>query len=159
MLQIIYESRATEQFDQGQLLGLVEHAQNRNRKDGVTGLLIYHDRTFLQILEGPEDAVLACYDRIERDPRHSDIWPLAKFELQNRAFSRWTMGLADTSSVPANMEDCTRNLEDIKKRVQEIRETAPGGSGASYTARLVKSFLSELEKETLIESANQYVAG
>ena len=50
---------------------LIESVTN-NRRDDVTGALIYDERWFAQTLEGPEPAVSATFERILRDPRHGE---------------------------------------------------------------------------------------
>jgi hypothetical protein len=44
-----------------------------NRRDDVTGALIHDDNWFAQVLEGDEAVVSATFERILRDPRHSDV--------------------------------------------------------------------------------------
>ena len=51
---------------------LIESVTN-NRRDDITGALIHDDRWFAQALEGPETMVSATFERILRDPRHSDV--------------------------------------------------------------------------------------
>src|SRR5260370_7783908 len=51
---------------------LIESVAN-NRRDDITGALIHDDKWFAQALEGPETLVSATFERILRDPRHSDV--------------------------------------------------------------------------------------
>src|SRR5258708_24836279 len=51
---------------------LIESVAN-NRRDDITGALIHDDKWFAQALEGPESMVSATFERILRDPRHSDV--------------------------------------------------------------------------------------
>jgi hypothetical protein len=51
---------------------LIELVTN-NRRDDVTGALIYDPRWFAQTLEGPESAVSAAFGRIQRDGRHGEV--------------------------------------------------------------------------------------
>jgi hypothetical protein len=65
---------------------------------GVTGLLIFNGSRFLQIIEGPEQAIDALIERLRRDDRHS------AFELRDsrfvacRAFPDWSMELLQVSA-------------------------------------------------------------
>ena len=49
------------------------HAAKHNREKEVSGLLLYNDHEFMQCMEGPDSAVQTIYQKIVRDPRHSDI--------------------------------------------------------------------------------------
>lgn len=51
---------------------LIESVAN-NRRDDVTGALIYDPRWFAQTLEGLESAVSATFERILRDGRHGEV--------------------------------------------------------------------------------------
>jgi hypothetical protein len=57
----------------------------------VTGLLLFHRGWFLQVLEGPLEAVDDTFDRIRRDGRHTDIRTVADLPIAARAFGDWTM--------------------------------------------------------------------
>jgi hypothetical protein len=64
--------------------------------------LLYHNGTFLQVLEGPQDAVLGLVERIEKDPRNSNIDRMFEEEAPARMFSDWSMAYV---KVTAENED------------------------------------------------------
>ena len=66
---IVYASRAVEPFDHDDLVDLLSQSRENNSRDGITGMLVYRDLDFIQILEGPDAAVRALLERIGRDPR------------------------------------------------------------------------------------------
>jgi hypothetical protein len=39
----------------------LEVSQRNNDRDVITGILLYNDRTFFQVLEGKQSAVEDCY--------------------------------------------------------------------------------------------------
>ena len=73
MYQIIYASEATESFSSDQLAELLATARRRNRINRLTGMLVFCNQQFLQLLEGDPADVIATYDRIAHDPRHQDL--------------------------------------------------------------------------------------
>lgn len=97
MLQMIYTSVATRKIPPAELKELLETARRNNIRDGLTGMLLYEDGTFIQVLEGDDDSVETTYERISKDPRHSKIVLIAKFELEHRSFNDWEMGFFDAS--------------------------------------------------------------
>ena len=70
MLRIFYISAATRFATARELEDILAVSRERNRADQITGLLLYHDGSFAQILEGPEEAVRNCFERIRADGRH-----------------------------------------------------------------------------------------
>lgn len=91
---LAYCSVATRHFDQSSLLELLTVSRHFNDLHGLTGMLLYVDETFFQILEGDADEVHALYGRIEHDKRHNKVIKLLAVPIEKRTFSRWSMGYA-----------------------------------------------------------------
>lgn len=106
MKKIIYSSKAVDAFSKAALVDLLEQARKRNQAAGISGMLIYADSSFLQIMEGEADAVDALFGRIRLDPRHRDIRLLCDKYLSKRRFGQWSMGFAhqDRDWMMANIE-------------------------------------------------------
>jgi hypothetical protein len=60
-----------------------------NRRDDVTGALIYDGTWFAQVLEGAEALVAATFERILRDPRHADVRLVKLQPVADRRFAGW----------------------------------------------------------------------
>jgi len=97
MLQMIYTSEAKTKFSPAELQNLLLTARRNNDRDAITGMLLYEDGTFLQVLEGENDVVEATYQRIAADKRHHKIMLIARFEIDHRSFHDWEMGFFDAS--------------------------------------------------------------
>lgn len=97
MLQLIYASAASRPFSPAELNKLLERARSRNDLFGVTGMLLYHAGSFLQVIEGPETGIDMIYRSIERDPRHVNPKVLLRQTVTRREFEGWSMGFADTT--------------------------------------------------------------
>ncbi len=89
---IAYASRATEPFDHARLVELLTESRANNERDGITGMLVYADPDFIQILEGPDAAVRELLERIGGDPRHTDVRILLDERVSERKYSTWSMG-------------------------------------------------------------------
>ncbi len=103
VFQLVYRSTANQEFWPNDLFALVEKARTKNAARDISGMLLFHKNQFLQLLEGPEAAVRACFAVIQRDPRHRDIKVLLTEEVAERSFPEWTMGLeriSDAWSLP-----------------------------------------------------------
>ena len=92
LLQLTYASRPFG-FDGPTLSGILLDARRCNDRDGITGALICRDDLFLQLLEGPAQAVKAAYHRIARDDRHVEVRELSRRTIADtdRLFARWAM--------------------------------------------------------------------
>jgi hypothetical protein len=91
MQQLIYMSAATHLLTDDELQQLLEQARRNNTQAAITGLLLYHEGRFMQLIEGPAPTVAALYERIEQDPRHTDTAKLADKEVDGRSFPEWAM--------------------------------------------------------------------
>lgn len=90
MIQLIYASRPFG-FDEGMLNGILVSARRCNRRDGITGALVCRADIYLQLLEGPSQAVEAAYGRIAKDDRHLEVEKLSARPITDRLFPAWAM--------------------------------------------------------------------
>jgi hypothetical protein len=92
MFHLVYVSSAVKPFSQSQLVELLVKARKNNSQRGITGMLLYKDGNFMQVLEGEETAVRELYDIIHQDPRHTGTIVLLEEELSKPQFGDWSMG-------------------------------------------------------------------
>jgi hypothetical protein len=67
---IAYNSRASPQMSETDLLELLDNSDNSNNDLGIKGILLFNEGNFLQVLEGEERVVNNLYEKIARDDRH-----------------------------------------------------------------------------------------
>jgi len=94
-----YVSTETEPFSQEGLIKLLKEAREVNAQHHVTGLLLYREGSFYQVLEGNQAAVKATFAGIENDPRHSEVRVLFSGETTSREFADWQMGFLNLDGV------------------------------------------------------------
>jgi Sensors of blue-light using FAD len=99
VFQLLYSSTATQDFWPDDLFELVEKSRRKNTEHGLTGMLLFHEGQFLQLLEGPEPAVRNCFAVVERDLRHHLVKVLLTGECEERNFPEWTMGFEQTGDA------------------------------------------------------------
>lgn len=92
MYRILYISTARTPFTPADVETVLAISRRNNRTVQVTGLLVVGGRRFLQVLEGPEYAVRATFERIKGDPRHFAVVILHEGDIATRAFADWSMG-------------------------------------------------------------------
>lgn len=93
MQQLIYSSAALRPFKWIDLHDMVTAARKFNAGHDISGMMVYHARSILQVIEGPEDAIDALFARILRDPRHTALRLIARNKTDKREFENWPMGL------------------------------------------------------------------
>src|SRR5664280_1829405 len=71
--RLIYSSEATPGLAAAELEEMLAESRIRNQVYGITGVLLFVEGAFLQILEGEKDDVLGLMERIQRDPRHRGV--------------------------------------------------------------------------------------
>ena len=123
MYQIVYVSAATELFSKSGLLDLLAGSRQNNERLGVTGMLLYKEGDFIQLLEGEAPVVKALFAKIMADPRHHSTFVLFEGEVAARLFPDWSMGF--------------RNLSDPVVLAQ------PGFSDFMNTPRLPERFVQD----------------
>lgn len=82
------------------LAEILKVARSRNAELGVTGALMLYDDWFAQVLEGPQDAVEALYDRIKTDPRHDAVRLNEAGPVGKRLFGKWAMAVVAEHHEP-----------------------------------------------------------
>ncbi|HEY8591201.1 MAG TPA: BLUF domain-containing protein [Naasia sp.] len=105
MLSLVYASSATEPMSEAALDRLLASSRSNNAERHITGMLLYKDGQFLQVLEGDDETVRDAYAEIARDARHEDVRVLLDSPIDRRQFEDWTMAYRrvsaeDLSSVP-----------------------------------------------------------
>jgi len=88
--QIIYTSQPFG-YDRATLSGILMSARRWNKRNDITGSLICRHDVYLQLLEGPSDAVDATYARIARDDRHVNVIEVVSAPITERLFGDWDM--------------------------------------------------------------------
>ncbi len=103
MNQVVYMSTETSPFEPAQLTDLLIKARQKNSALGISGLLVYHEGVFLQVLEGEVNAVDNLYQRIKQDDRHTKCELLLRTYIDKRSFCDWSMGYTDTKLFGSKM--------------------------------------------------------
>ena len=93
LITFAYASRTTHVLDDAAIAALGRQAAARNALESVTGLLLCGETTFVQVLEGPREAVMDTVRRICRDERHNGLVVLRVACIDARRFGAWSMGV------------------------------------------------------------------
>lgn len=93
MKNIGYYSNTSINFKESDIKDILETSIRKNALLGVTGLLIYANGCFFQIIEGPDKQLDDLYKDIKSDNRHQGIITLMDEKINNRSFPDWSMSV------------------------------------------------------------------
>ena len=113
--RLIYVSASRVSLPQAEVAQLLAGSRLKNADIDVTGLLLYHDGSFVQVIEGPADKVSALFETIRNDPRHSGVITLWSGPVTSRVFPDWRMGFASVEDLPPPLRETVFSLRDVSQ--------------------------------------------
>jgi len=115
MRQLIYISSAEHKMNHNQLLEILRVSKENNTKKNISGVLLYDNGTFIQVLEGEEGQLNETFADIQIDERHSNIVIMQNKEIQAREFGDWSMGFENISEIDRNDIDGLAEFNSLLK--------------------------------------------
>lgn len=88
---ILYVSTAVHTPKAQEIRHLVKKARVRNAEAGITGILLHHDKSFMQYIEGYEEPLDRIYQIIKDDKLHKSISVIIHEPIEHREFPEWSM--------------------------------------------------------------------
>ena len=135
LLRILYTSKTHNRFSDVDLTRLLHQSRENNQRIQIHGILCYNHFDFIQVLEGPETAVITLYKKILDDERHYDC-KLINICLSNKyIFNNWAMGYIDISQG------------DMRRLRQELPEKLSNDNADKFAYQL-KHYLNNPMKKT-----------
>ncbi|MEA3278147.1 MAG: BLUF domain-containing protein [Pseudomonadota bacterium] len=136
LFRLIYASDSEPSLEAEDLYELVRQATENNRDNEITGMLLYGQGEFLQVLEGERDVVNRLFQKISVDVRHHDVHIIEAKQVANREFGQW---LTEVVEWPDELDDRTKEI--LLATCGEPRLSASRMDGSQVIA-LFKSLLS-----------------
>lgn len=141
MFSLVYRSTAIENFVDVDIRKMLENAKIYNERKEITGCLLYHNNTFIQLLEGEENEVRKLYRKIKKDIRHRDISVLHIEENINPLFSKFSMVYNNLNDVSDQVRHKRLLFEQIFHNSDII--SSPGSSKLILWAQVNKLLAQE----------------
>lgn len=92
IIQLLYRSESLNGADSAlQMSDILVEARPNNARHDITGVLTAVGGNFVQIVEGPENAIDGLLARLLRDRRHRHLVVLERRSAVSRAFGDWDM--------------------------------------------------------------------
>lgn len=114
MLSLSYVSSSTStEVSSDELLDILGKSRANNTLLGITGMLLYKDGNFMQVIEGPDEPIKDLFNKISRDPRHKGVIVLLKQKITQREFPDWSMGFRNLRDVDLNFTPGYRDFLNV----------------------------------------------
>lgn len=97
--QILYISKAVQPISDTELHDIASQARVKNKRNGITGALLFTEDSFIQVIEGDYESIERLLVDIRADKRHRDITILMDRKVRSRDFKNWSMGMIRSSDV------------------------------------------------------------
>lgn len=95
-----------------------------NPANGITGALVYDRGRFVQVVEGPEEAIASLVQRISLDPRIADWTVLFDRPTLGRSMQAWSMQVLRTDTHDGLHQETLEAFRD--QYVRAFRVDAEG---------------------------------
>ena len=96
---LIYISIAKRLYTKTDLSQILTKSRINNQTKSVTGTLLYHEGSIIQILEGNSETIKSLYLKIQQDKRHHNIIKMADGTSDHRNFPDLPMGFRIVSDI------------------------------------------------------------
>ena len=99
LYNLIYRSKISNGLTDELLMELANKSNQANLDKGLSGLLLHNSTHFLQILEGPKEHIENLYQKIRKDPRHSEVVLIALEPIPLRLHSELGMKFINANDL------------------------------------------------------------
>ena len=144
MIRLAYISKQTVPLSTDEIKRILQQSIRNNASKSITGMLLFYNGTFLQILEGNEKSIKDLYEALELDSRHKDLAVVYKKEIDDPSFTSWSMGFVDVEEI-LNKGDKdfvhlfneafnknAENTEIVKDKINTIMEKFQHGAWRTF---------------------------
>ncbi|MBQ0770120.1 MAG: BLUF domain-containing protein [Bizionia sp.] len=119
---ICYKSHPKNQRSILENMVLLDDTKKRNDAMNIVGLLVLHENTFLQIIEGEATRVDALFSRIIKDNRHKDITVILNEPIKDFTFSTFEVDYSVLQNIESlyALQEYVNHLEVNNKEYSDV---------------------------------------
>ena len=120
---------------------IITTSKANNPKRGVTGILLYHQGKFVQVIEGEEEDLRKLMTIIEKDERHTNVQYLVDEKVNERGFDQWNMDFFNLSDKDSLDYESMQQISRLYKKQPLVRSD-----------QLVKMYEDLLKEDIFVEA-------
>lgn len=130
MKRLIYASTASTETQYETVLEILNISNRENKLHGITGILIFDGKFFMQCIEGDPGKIQQLMSNIFKDPRHHSVMVIGEETNDERFFPNWSMGYLNRE----------KPIRDLLRRITRNESFSP----SDLTMEEAKTILVEL---------------
>jgi hypothetical protein len=124
--QLVYVSNRNTNCTTGEIEKILASCKQNNPPLNITGVLLYSEAKFIQLVEGEAKVIMSLYDKIKSDPRHSNAMMISYNPIKEKSFPSWHMGTRDISKTDVQFKTDI-SAEDKKVFTEILRGKEESG--------------------------------
>jgi len=110
--QLVYVSNRKQICTEKEIDKILDSCKKNNPPLDITGVLLYSEAKFIQLVEGEAKVIMGLYDRIKTDQRHSSPILISYGPIKEKSFPSWHMGIKNISK---NEVDFKTDITSVDK--------------------------------------------
>ncbi|NNE31742.1 MAG: BLUF domain-containing protein [Winogradskyella sp.] len=138
---VIYQSKADEKFSSKEIELMLMKAKRKNKRLRVTGCIVYANDKFIQLIQGPKDAIIDLYSAIKADKRHFSVTTLLEGGSQEKLWKDWSMAML-------NFSGSSKQIMSSRILLESYFETANKAEKDSDAFKIFKENVTNLLTES-----------
>ena len=117
---ICYVSTAAKELYKIEINQILELTEKKNNENDLSGILLYSDGNFFQVIEGEKDQVDEIFTVIKQDSRHFNIFTIFEKQISATNFEDYKVDFL-TVSMRKDQKELQPYIKQIDKLNKEIR--------------------------------------
>lgn len=97
--QLVYVSNRKPNCTAEEIDKILASCKKNNPPLNITGVLLFSETKFIQLVEGDAKVIMALYDKIKKDNRHSLPVMISYNPIPEKSFPSWHMGSRNISKT------------------------------------------------------------
>jgi Sensors of blue-light using FAD len=135
--QLAYVSTRKSNCTDQEIEKILASCKKNNPPLDITGILLYSNTKFIQLVEGDFKIINELYNKIKTDHRHDNLRLISLGPIKEKAFPSWHMGARKIEGNEVDFKtEITKEDKDIFDKILSGKEE----SGAKVLSLLKKFF-------------------
>lgn len=135
--QLAYVSTRKLNCTDHEIEKILASCKKNNPPLAITGILLYSNTKFIQLVEGDFKIINDLYNKIKTDPRHDTLRLISLGPIKEKSFPSWHMGARKIEGNEVDFKtEITKEDKDIFDKILSGKEE----SGAKVLSLLKKFF-------------------
>ncbi len=117
---ISYVSSVNPNLTEADIQEILKYTSNWNNDHDITGILLYSDGNFFQVLEGEKELLKSLLSRIVKDERHNNVMVIFQKEVSQTKFDDYQSDFIslDSRFQSKNIELYFSQIDKLNPKIQ-----------------------------------------